>query len=105
MAAYRNCYTLIEEGGDGLRVGVGKHLANAVILVVLTDGLSGVAECGDGAQDPLVRLMGEGDRAPTLPTITTQAIEAAVVARARVGIGGDESGRLRALLLVEFLLC
>lgn len=52
MAAYRNCYTLIEEGGDRPRVGVGKHLANAVILFVLAEGLSGVAECGDGAQDP-----------------------------------------------------
>ena len=63
-----------------------------------------MAEGGDGAQHTLVRFVGEGDRAPPLPTIAAEAIEAAVVAGARVSIGGDESGRLRALLLVEFLL-
>ena len=79
-------------------------MANAVVLIVLADGLSGMAEGGDGAQHALVRFVGEGDRAPALPPIPAQAVQATVVARARVGVGGDESGWLSALLLLKLLL-
>ena len=59
-----------------------------------------MAQCGNRAQYALVGLMGEGDWAPALPPIAAQAVEAAVVAGARIGVGGDECGGLSALVLV-----
>ena len=59
-----------------------------------------MAQSGNRAQHTLVGLVGEGDRAPALPTIAAQAVEAAVVAGTRIGVGGDESGGLSTLVLV-----
>ena len=84
---------LVEEPGDGVWVGVGKQLAETVILVLFTNGLRCVREGSNGAQDALVRFVLERNRTPALPAIAAQAVKAAVVARAGISISGDVGSR------------
>src|SRR5690606_2071530 len=68
---------LAEEGGDAIGFGG------------VAKTLGGLPKHRERTQEAAVRLMRGGDRALAAPAGATQRVQAAVVAGARVGVGGD----------------
>ena len=60
-------YAASQQGLSGVRVGIVKHLLNAVILVVFADELCRSAQRRDGAEHALVGLVAKRHRAPAFP--------------------------------------
>src|SRR3712207_6451800 len=64
------------QGGPGGRVAVVEEIEAALHLVGLADGVGGLGERGDAAQEPAVGFMAVGHRSETLPSVAAQLIQA-----------------------------
>ena len=77
------------EFGARRRIAVVEQIQAALVLVGLADGVGGPRQRGHTPQEPAVRLVAVGHRAEALPSVAAQLIQAAVIAGAGIGVGGD----------------
>ena len=70
-------------------IAVIEQIQAALILVALADRVCGLRQRGHAAQEPTVGFVAVRDGSEALPPVAAQLVESAVVARPRVGVGGD----------------
>src|SRR5436190_23822770 len=75
--------------GRPLRVELAEELGAAVSLVVLADGVGGAPEPVQRAEEAAVGLVAPAHVARPSPARLAEAVEAAVVADAEIGVGLD----------------
>jgi hypothetical protein len=85
------CHAITKSGefGGGGGAAVAEEVGAAFGLVVLADRVGRLAEQVQGTQEAAVRLVLPRDRAVALPARPAQLVQAAVIARPGVRVGGD----------------